>query len=202
MSIESGRYVRIEDNGQQNDSSGVGRTRIQDKIRQPSCFLAHGEQVSGWAFFPYFAPIFAHRCISILHRCITKPDNAPILYPRLQNAPTDAPTAHPCTYGRTHDAPICTYGAHRINSAILRNEKYIGDALLQKTYTVNTLEKKRGANNGIALKYYVEGSHEAIIDKDVFLRVQAEIARRANILVDGKKRIYSSRYALSSIVFC
>lgn len=85
---------------------------------------------------------------------------------------------------------------------ILTNEKYIGDALLQKTYTVNTLEKKRVNNNGIAPKYYVEGSHEAIIDKDVFLRVQAEIARRANILTDGKKRIYSSRYALSSIVFC
>ncbi|SDF62722.1 hypothetical protein SAMN04487889_13313 [Eubacterium pyruvativorans] len=58
------------------------------------------------------------------------------------------------------------------------------------------------ANNGIATKYYVEGSHEAIIDKDVFLRVQAEIARRANVLADGKKRIYSSRYALSSIVLC
>lgn len=43
---------------------------------------------------------------------------------------------------------------------ILTNEKYIGDALLQKTYTVNTLEKKRVANNGLAPKYYVEGSHE------------------------------------------
>ena len=85
---------------------------------------------------------------------------------------------------------------------ILTNEKYIGDALLQKTYTVNTLEKKRVSNNGLAPKYYVEGSHEAIIDKDVFLRVQAEIARRANILTDGKKRVYSSRYALSSLVFC
>lgn len=50
--------------------------------------------------------------------------------------------------------------------------------------------------------YYVEGSHEAIIAKDIFLRVQAEIARRANITPDGEKRIYSSRYALSSIVFC
>lgn len=85
---------------------------------------------------------------------------------------------------------------------ILTNEKYIGDALLQKTYTVNTLEKKRVANNGIAPKYYVEGSHEAIIDKDVFLRVQAEIARRANILTEGKKRVYSTRYALSSLVIC
>ena len=45
---------------------------------------------------------------------------------------------------------------------ILTNEKYIGDALLQKTYTVNTLEKKRVANNGLAPKYYVEGSHEAL----------------------------------------
>lgn len=85
---------------------------------------------------------------------------------------------------------------------ILTNEKYIGDALLQKTYTVSVLEKKRVANNGIVPKYYVEGSQEAIIDKDVFLRVQAEIARRANILTDGKKRIYSSKYALSSMVFC
>lgn len=48
----------------------------------------------------------------------------------------------------------------------------------------------------------MEGSHEAIIDKDIFLRVQAEIVRRANILTGGKKRGYSSRYALSSIVFC
>ena len=86
--------------------------------------------------------------------------------------------------------------------SILTNEKYIGDALLQKTYTVNTLEKKRVANNGLAPKYYVEGSHEPIIDKDVFLRVQAEIARRANILTDGKKRVYSARYALSSLVIC
>lgn len=85
---------------------------------------------------------------------------------------------------------------------ILTNEKYIGDALLQKTYTVNTLEKKRVANNGLAPKYYVEGSHEAIIERDVFLRVQAEIVRRANILTDGKKRVYSARYALSSIVVC
>lgn len=85
---------------------------------------------------------------------------------------------------------------------ILTNEKYIGDALLQKTYTVNTLEKKRVANNGIAPKYYVEGSHEAIIDRDIFLRVQAEIVRRANINTDGRRRIYSAKYALSSLVVC
>lgn len=85
---------------------------------------------------------------------------------------------------------------------ILTNEKYIDDALLQKTYTVSVLEKKRVPNNGLVPKYYVEGSHEAIIDKDIFLRVQAELARRSSIKTGEKKRTYSSKYALSSRVFC
>ena len=85
---------------------------------------------------------------------------------------------------------------------ILTNEKYIGDALLQKTYTVSVLEKKHVPNNGLVPKYYVEGSHEAIIDKDTFLRVQAELARRSSIKTEEKKRTYSSKYALSSRVFC
>lgn len=87
---------------------------------------------------------------------------------------------------------------------ILTNEKYIGDALLQKTYTVDILDKKREANKGQVPKYYVEDSHEAIIPKDIFLKVQEEIARRAN-LTNGttkRKRIYSGRYALSGMVFC
>ena len=85
---------------------------------------------------------------------------------------------------------------------ILTNEKYIGDALLQKTSTVSILDKKRAANNGEMPKYYVEGSHEAIIDRDVFMKVKAEIARRANLNPDGKRRVYSSKYALSGMVFC
>ena len=85
---------------------------------------------------------------------------------------------------------------------ILTNEKYIGDALLQKTYTVSVLDKKRVPNNGIVPKYYVEGSHDAIIDKDTFLRVQAELVRRSSIKTGEKKRSYSSKYALSSRVFC
>ena len=61
----------------------------------------------------------------------------------------------------------------------------IGDALLQKTYTFSILDKKRAANNGEMPKYYVEGNHEAIISKDVFMRVQSEIARRANLNPDA-----------------
>ncbi|NLL77723.1 MAG: recombinase family protein, partial [Clostridiales bacterium] len=54
---------------------------------------------------------------------------------------------------------------------ILTNEKYIGDALLQKTVTTDFLEKKRQANNGLAPQYYVEGSPEPIIPKHIFMRV-------------------------------
>ena len=86
---------------------------------------------------------------------------------------------------------------------ILTNEKYMGDALLQKTYTVDFLNKKRVKNDGIAPQYYVENSHEAIIPKEIFMRVQEEMDRRANMVSGkGKRRIYSSKYALSSIVYC
>jgi len=87
---------------------------------------------------------------------------------------------------------------------ILTNEKYIGDALLQKTYTVDFLSKKRVKNNGIVPQYYVENSHEPIIPRDLFMQVQEEMVRRANLRggKGGKKRVYSSKYALSSIVYC
>jgi len=84
---------------------------------------------------------------------------------------------------------------------ILQNEKYIGDALLQKTYTVDFLTKKRVINNGHVPQYYLEGCHEAIVPRELYMQVQEEIVRRAN-LRKGKKHIYSEKYALSSIVFC
>lgn len=85
---------------------------------------------------------------------------------------------------------------------ILQNEKYIGDALLQKTYTVDVLTKKRVKNNGIVPQYYVENDHEAIIPRDLYMQVQEEMLRRANLHSgkNRKKRVYSSKYALSSIV--
>ena len=87
---------------------------------------------------------------------------------------------------------------------ILQNEKYIGDALLQKTYTVDFLTKKRVINNGHVPQYYLEGCHEAIIPRDLYMQVQEELTRRANLGTgkNGNKRVYSSKYALSSIVFC
>lgn len=87
---------------------------------------------------------------------------------------------------------------------LLMNEKFMGDALLQKTYTVDFLTKKRVVNNGIVPQYYVENNHEAIIPKELYFEVQEEIKRRSNLKrsTNGKKQIYSSKFALSSIVYC
>jgi len=61
---------------------------------------------------------------------------------------------------------------------MLTNEKYKGEALLQKTYTVDFLTKKRAGNTGQVPQYYVEESHPAIIEKDMWEAVQLEMERR------------------------
>ena len=88
---------------------------------------------------------------------------------------------------------------------ILRNEKYMGDALLQKTYTTDFLTKKRIKNNGTVPQYYVEDDHEAIIPKDYWNVVQLELQRRA----DFRKRYglrtmgrYTDEQPFSTKVIC
>ena len=66
-------------------------------------------------------------------------------------------------------------------NSILRNEKYKGDALLQKKFTVDFLTKKQKVNEGEVPQYYVEDNHPAIIDPLEFDMVQAEIARRQRL---------------------
>ena len=68
----------------------------------------------------------------------------------------------------------------RINTivSILSNEKFKGDALLQKYYTVDFLTKKQAKNKGEIAQYYVTDDHEPIIDKKTFDAVQLELKRR------------------------
>lgn len=80
---------------------------------------------------------------------------------------------------------------------ILTNEKYKGDALLQKEYTVDFLTKKTKKNLGEIPQYYIEDDHEAIIDPAVFDLVQQEIERRNS----GASR-YSGVSIFSSKVKC
>ena len=81
--------------------------------------------------------------------------------------------------------------------SILTNEKYRGDALLQKRFTVNFLEHKLKKNQGEVPQYYVENSHDAIIDPFEWDLVQRELDRRAEL---GKS--YSSKSIFSSKLIC
>lgn len=92
---------------------------------------------------------------------------------------------------------------------ILQNEKYMGDVLQQKTYTVDFLTKKRVKNDGIVPQYYIEDNHEAIVPKEIFFQVQEERARRASLhkpavtrRANKEKSKYSSKYVLSDILLC
>ena len=81
--------------------------------------------------------------------------------------------------------------------SILTNEKYKGDALLQKAFTVDFLQKKSKVNEGEVPQYYVRDSHPAIIAPDLFERVQAEMRRRQAM---GNK--YSGKSVLSGRIVC
>lgn len=80
-------------------------------------------------------------------------------------------------------------------ASILTNEKYKGDALLQKRFTVDFLTKELRVNNGEVPQYYVAGSHEAIIDPEEFEAVQEEMARRKEL-----GRAYSDKAFHSKII--
>ena len=81
--------------------------------------------------------------------------------------------------------------------SILSNEKYKGDALLQKKFTTDFLTKKMKVNEGEVPQYYVERSHAAIIEPLEWDMVQAEIARRRSL-----GRAYSGNSVFSSKLVC
>jgi len=92
--------------------------------------------------------------------------------------------------------------------SILKNEKYCGDALLQKTYVTDCISKKVKKNNGERPMYYIQDNHPAIVPREIYRRVQEEMARRS-----GKRRVaqkyvkteqskYSGKYALTELLVC
>lgn len=92
-------------------------------------------------------------------------------------------------------------------SSILKNEKYVGDALLQKTYTLECITHKVVRNHGERPMYLVTDHHAPIIDRDTYNRVQQELARRSSKRKISDKTIteqgkYSSKYALSELLIC
>ena len=90
---------------------------------------------------------------------------------------------------------------------MLSNERYCGDAILQKSVTVDCIEKKRKKNTGEAPMYYVQNNHPAIIDRVTFNNVQEELARRKTKTPGSAKSSITStgkysRYALTDVLIC
>lgn len=76
------------------------------------------------------------------------------------------------------ESKYAPWGRSRVEY-ILKNEKYIGDSLWQKSYTPPVLPFKRKINKGEVDKFYVEDTQEAIIDKDTYQKVQSIFAKTA-----------------------
>ena len=90
---------------------------------------------------------------------------------------------------------------------ILRNEKYCGDCILQKTVTVDCISKTRKVNQGEAPMYIVENNHPAIISREVFNRAQEELIRRQALQAKSDKTSITatgkySKYALTEVLQC
>lgn len=91
---------------------------------------------------------------------------------------------------------------------ILTNEKYIGDALLQKTYVTDCISKKVKKNQGERAMYYVENNHPAVISREMFDQVRNEMTRRSSkrkvLQKSGKTELgkYSGKYALTELLVC
>ena len=91
---------------------------------------------------------------------------------------------------------------------ILTSEKYCGDVLMQKTYISDCISRKTIRNNGQLPKYLLPDHHEAIVDRQTFDAVQAEMARRSAGRSPSRKNAptgrtsYASKYALSERLVC
>ena len=90
---------------------------------------------------------------------------------------------------------------------ILTNEKYCGDVLLQKTFCTDVISKKIVKNVGQMTQYYMPDHHEAIVSREQYNAVKAEMARRSALRSPSKEAVtgrscYTSKYALSDRLFC
>jgi DNA invertase Pin-like site-specific DNA recombinase len=83
---------------------------------------------------------------------------------------------------------------------VLRNEKYVGDLLLQKFFVADCITKKKRVNHGELPMYRVENSHEAIVEKETFEAVRAEIGRRAALCKPPKKP--AEAYPFTGLIRC
>ncbi len=102
------------------------------------------------------------------------------------------------TYCSEYVTNWCTSKIERM----IKNEKYCGDLIQGKSYTVDYLTKTRKKQTDPAKTYYIENHHEAIIDKKIFNMAQKEIKRRSSLAKRPNRSSYSKASAFSNKVIC
>lgn len=86
---------------------------------------------------------------------------------------------------------------------IVRNEKYRGDVMQGKTFTLDPITHKRIVNRGEEDKYYIENHHEPIVPLEIYEKAQQILAKRSGARETGRRKgNYSRKYPFSSRVFC
>ena len=91
---------------------------------------------------------------------------------------------------------------------MLKNEKYKGDTMLQKTVTEDFMTGKKIKNTGQRNRYYIKDSHPAIVSAEVFDKVQEEMANRARLVrkedgtVESSNSKYNGKYLLGNLLVC
>jgi len=85
---------------------------------------------------------------------------------------------------------------------IITNEKYKGDLLMGKTFTVDPIGKRRLDNFGEEEKYYIENHHEPIISREQFDKAQEILSKRSKNFNQGRQSKYSLKYTFSSMMKC
>ena len=92
-----------------------------------------------------------------------------------------------------------------VGLTIIKNEKYKGDILMGKTFTLDPISKRRLDNFGEEDQFYIRDHHEAIISEEMFEKAQEILKRRAKprrLGTDGKREKFSRKYAFSCMLEC
>ena len=88
----------------------------------------------------------------------------------------------------------------RVVSKMLSNEKYIGDSLYQKKYRETTVPFTQHINYGQEEQYYATGTHEGIVDKEIFASVQELLKKRRELY--SRPEVAPAKYPFTHRIQC
>lgn len=205
MNIEV-RFITDGINSFQNDAElrlGFLATFAQDESRQTSEKVVYGQSISMKNGVVFGNNMLGYNVVN--GKMTINEDEAPIVRKIFHKYLIEGKGSH-CIAKELQEEGIKTKrGSNKWTNAsiykILKNEKYCGDLIQQKTYTPDYLSHEKKYNKGEREFIEIKNHHEPIIDKETFVKVQEEIARRKNkAKVDGSK--HSNRYALSGKIKC